>query len=382
MRKLCYVANIPAAVHAFLRGHIQAASENYEVTLICSSVDKHLLAGLNARIIFFPIRRSPSPFNDIVSLFKIYRVFRHERFDIVHSHFPKTGLLAMLAARLAGVPTRINTFHGEVWVTRKGWRRVALKLADKLIGVLATDILVVSPSQRNFLVDERVLSSDKAKVIGAGSICGVDTYRFRADMNIRRVIRDSLRVSQDAIVILFMGRLNRDKGILDLAAAFNRIAQIDPLAVLLIVGTEEDVHFSHIQDICVSCRQRLHYKNFSTTPEHYMMAADIFCLPSYREGFGMTLIESAACGIPAVASNIYGITDAVEDKKTGLLFQVGNVPALTASLFELATRSDYRHEMGRAARERVIELFPSELIARQILEYYDGILEERKGKKF
>ena len=123
MEKICLVATIPAVVHAFLRGHAQAAAEKYKVTVICNSEDKHLLNDLSGRLILLPIKRKPSPFGDALVLLQLFRLFRRERFDIVHTHMPKTGLLGMLAAWLAGIPIRINTFHGEVWLTRSGWRR-------------------------------------------------------------------------------------------------------------------------------------------------------------------------------------------------------------------------------------------------------------------
>lgn len=374
MKKLCYVATIPAVVHAFLRGHIQAAAEKYQVTVICNSADKHLLYGLNARLILLPIERKPSPWKDALILFKLINLFRREQFDIVHSHMPKTGLLGMLAAWLVGVPIRINTYHGEVWATRKGWRRTALKLLDQLVGSLATVVLVVSPSQRDFLVNEGVLQLGKARVIGAGSISGVDPLRFYPDTDSKRAMRDELGIAQDAKVILFVGRLNRDKGMLDLATAFNVIAKHNSDVVLLLVGAEEDIPFSRIQKICHAGRDRLHYVSFTTTPERYMTAADIFCLPSYREGFGMTIIEAAACGVPSVASRIYGITDAVEEGKTGLLFPAGDVAALTQALLKLLEDRDLRQQMGEAARVRALELFPSQKIIGEMLVLYGKLL--------
>jgi len=376
MKKLCYVATIPAVIHAFLRGHIQAAAEKYQVTVICNSVDKHLLDGLNARLILLPIERKPSPWKDALILFQLIKLFRREQFDIVHSHMPKTGLLGMLAAWLVGVPIRINTYHGEVWATRRGWRRTALKLLDQLVGSLATDVLVVSTSQRDFLINEGVLPPGKARVIGAGSICGVDPLRFHLDQKVSRAMRDTLGIAQDAKVILFVGRLNRDKGMLDLADAFGTIAQHHPDVVLLLVGAEEDVPFSSIQEICHAGRDRLRYVSFAATPERYMMAADVFCLPSYREGFGMTIIEAAACGVPAVASRIYGITDAVEEGKTGLLFPAGDVAALTQALLKLIVDRNLRQQMGEAARVRALELFPSQKITGEMLALYGKLLNQ------
>ena len=277
------------------------------------------------------------------------------------------------------MPIRINTFHGEVWATQSGWRRRALKLCDKLVGLLATNILVVSPSQQAFLVKEGILRQGKAKVIGAGSICGVNPLRFHTDLDARLTVRKNLGVTQEATVILFVGRLNRDKGILDLASAFDVISKHHLNVVLLLVGSEEEVAFSQIQEICHSELDRLHYVTFTTTPEHYMAAADIFCLPSYREGLPMTILESAACGVSTVASRIYGITDAVEEGKTGLLFTAGDISGLTQSLSTLIEDKSLRLQMGEAARLRVLDLFPAHKIIEGVLAFYAELLAERYG---
>lgn len=374
MKKLCFVATIPAVVHTFLRSHIQAAAEKYQVTVICNSAEMHLLDGIDARLILLPIERKPSLWKDIRVLFQLFKLFRRERFDIVHSIMPKTGMLAMLAAWLVAVPVRIHTFTGQVWVTKHGVRRALLKWLDRRIGAAATCALADSSSQRDFLVNEGILPPNKARVIGAGSICGVDPLRFHPDSNTRRTTLDEFGIAQDARIILFVGRLNRDKGIADLATAFEAIAVQHSDVELLLVGAEEDMPFDRIQEICHAGRSRLHYMNFTAMPGRYMAAADIFCLPSYREGFGMTIIEAAACGVPAVASRIYGITDAVEDGKTGLLFPAGDVVALTQALLKLLEDRDLRRQMGEAARVRALELFSSQRIIEEMLALYEKLL--------
>lgn len=379
MKKLCLVATIPAVIHAFLREQIQAASVTYDVTVVCNASDQHLLDGLNAKLVLLPIERKPSVRKDVVALLLLWRLFRRERFDIVHTHMPKTGLLGMLAARLAGVPLRIHTFHGEVWATRTGFRRFALKRLDQLVSSLATQILTVSPSQRALLVREGVVPETKAGLIGSGSICGVDPARFRARADVKNAIRDQLHIARDHTVILFLGRLNRDKGMLDLANAFDAIAKVYPDVTLLLVGAEEDVPFNQMKEICAAWRDRLHYVSFTATPEHYMTAADVFCLPSYREGLPMTILESAACGLPTVASRIYGITDAVVDGETGLLFEAGDVPALTHALLALIAAPDLRQQLGQAARQRTLKLFSNTDITRGVLDLYDRLSARRSG---
>lgn len=376
MKKICQVATIPAVVDAFLRLHIQAAAEIYEVTVVCNSADIHLLDGLNARLILLPIERKPSPLKDLLVLFRLFKLFRREHFDIVHSHMPKTGLLAMLAAWLAGIPIRIHTFHGEVWATQSGWPRTILKILDRLVGLLATKILVVSPSQRDFLVSENVLPQGSAMVIGRGSTCGVDTHRFRPNIQVRNAVRAELCIGLEQTIILFLGRLNRDKGMPELAAAFADLASHHANIMLLLVGAEEDFPFTRIQEICGKHSDRLRRLNFTPTPERYMAAADIFCLPSHREGFGQVIIEAGASGVPAVASRIYGITDAVEDGKTGLLFPAGDTAALKQALLELIVNRELRQQMGEAARVRALELFPSDKITRGILALYSELLHQ------
>ena len=379
MKKLCYVATIPAVVHAFLRPHIQAAAKQYEITVVCNSQEEHLLGGLDAKIVFLPIERKPSPWRDMLTLIQLFRLFRRERFDIVHSIMPKTGMLAMLAARMAQVRVRVHTFTGQVWITKRATKRMVLKWFDGLIGNLATCVLADSPSQRDFLIEEKVLVPHKAKVIGAGSICGVDPLRFHPDPEIRRTVRSELGIEPGAKVILFVGRLNRDKGVLDLAAAFDVVAKQHGEVALLLVGAEEDVSFARIQEICHAEHERLRYLSFTSKPERYMAAADVFCLPSYREGFGMTIIEAAACGVPTVASRIYGITDAVEESRTGLLFRAGDMPELVQQLSRLLVDDELRQRMGGDARARALDLFDSRKITMEMVNLYDGLIEESRG---
>lgn len=374
MKKLCFVATVPAVVHSFLRGQIRASAAKWPVTIVSNPAGAELLHDLDAEFMPLAIERKASPWRDLLVLIQLLSLFRRERFDLVHSIMPKTGLLAMLAGWLAGVPVRMHTFTGQVWSNKRGWRRAALKLFDRLIVQFATHILVDSPSQRDFLVAEGVLPQGKGAVIGHGSICGVDAQRFHFNAQERDAVRAGLGIGTEQNVILFLGRLNRDKGILDLAAAFAEIAAHREDVVLMLVGAEEDVPFARVQEICGAHRERLRRVGFTPDPQRYMSAADVFCLPSYREGFGQVIIEAAATGVPAVCSRIYGITDAVEDGRTGLLFPAGDVAALTQALLKLLEDRDLRRQMGEAARVRALELFPSQKITGEMLVLYGKLL--------
>ncbi|MGJ0484851.1 MAG: glycosyltransferase [Methylomicrobium sp.] len=375
MKKLCFVATIPAVIQAFMKDAIQASSERWAVNMVSNPLGADLLQGLNAEFIPIAIERKISPWRDLRALVELFGLFRRERYQLVHSIMPKTGLLTMLAAWTAGTPHRLHTFTGQVWATKQGWKRQSLKIFDKIIVKLATHILVDSPSQRDFLVAEGILGSRQGLVLGQGSICGVNAEIFKPDMETRERIRSILDIGPTQPVILYLGRLNRDKGMLDLASAFVKIAEKHPDAVLVLVGAEEDVPFTRIQEICGKYRTQLRRINYTPNPEHYMAMADIFCLPSYREGFGQVIIEAAAAGIPAVATKIYGITDAVADQKTGILYPAGDVSALAQALSHLIENPVYRLELGRAAQTRAVSQFSNREISAEMIFLYSQLLE-------
>ncbi len=375
MKKICYVATIPHVVFSFLSGHIEAAARDFDVSVISHPTDANLLASLPCRHISLNIQRKIAPYNDLQALFQMIKIFRRERYAIVHSIMPKTGLLSMSAGRLTGIQCRIHTYTGQVWATRKGINRSFLKSFDRLIAGLATHTLADSESQRQFLITEGILKEKQCSVIGNGSICGVDVTRFCPDSGARQAIRDVLKISPDATIILFLGRLNKDKGMLDLAQAFGQIASERKNIFLLLVGAEEDVSYDQIQAICGDDADRLRRILFTSTPEQYMAASDIFCLPSYREGFGQTIIEAAACRVPTVATRIYGITDAVEENQTGLLIEAGAVDQLTQALLQLVDNPLIRSRMGETAKARAEKLFCSSDVTGALIRLYHSMLQ-------
>src|SRR5271169_1732946 len=157
MKKLCIVATIPAVVYSFMQGHIRASAKKWQVTIVSHPEGAELLHDMGAQFWPLAIQRKMSPWEDLLALIQLILFFRRERFDLVHSIMPKTGLLAMAAAWLTGVPNRMHTFTGQVWANKRGWKRSLLKRSDQLIVFFATHVVVDSPSQRDFLVREGVL---------------------------------------------------------------------------------------------------------------------------------------------------------------------------------------------------------------------------------
>lgn len=361
---------------AFLAPHFLVLQNDYVLSVVANTQDTGLLRrlGVDVDIDSAPIERAIRPLRDLRALWSLYRLFRRQGFDAVHSITPKAGLLAMLAAWLARVPVRVHWFTGQVWATRTGLGRWGLKLADRLIATLATHALVDSSSQRDFLLGEGVLDSRRVEVLADGSVCGVDGERFRPNANARASVRTELGIPNTAVLLLYLGRLNRDKGIADLAAAFASLVSRFPDLWLLLVGPDEESIQARVQTICTACPERVRFAGFTDRPERFMAAADIFCLPSYREGFGSSVIEAAACGVPAVASRIYGLTDAVREGETGLLHPPGDIAALTVQIERLVDNAILRRDMGEVARMRALRDFSQTRLTGALRNFYVNVL--------
>jgi len=379
--RIAFVVSHEQTAKAFLAGHLKTLSKWADVSLIANTTDPKFLNGLGVRGTTFPvgIRRNIRPLQDIAALISLVRLFRSQRFDAVHSVTPKAGLLGMLAAWLARVPTRTHTYTGQIWANKRGASRLLFRGIDGLIHVLTTFSLVDSPSQRQFLIDERVLDSRRSGVLADGSIAGVDLERFRADPDLRRAVRLELGLDETNIVFLFLGRLTRDKGVLELAEAFARLAPDHLQIALLIVGPDEEQMTERIRKRLGGATPRVRFVGYTTTPERYIVSADVFCLPSYREGFGSVLIEAAAAGTPSLASRIYGVTDAVEDGVTGLLHRPADVDDLVLRMERLAVDHPLRRRLGAAALARASAIFPAERLQAAMAHYYRVGLSEKLG---
>lgn len=376
---LYFVASHPMSVVAFMLPHLQALKSHATLRVLANTQETDLLSsrGLDVPVDCVPIERSIRLWRDAAALWSMVVCFVVNKPDAVHTITPKAGLLGMLAAWLARVPVRVHSFTGQVWVTRRGPMRWLLKTADKCIAAMATDVLVDSPSQRNFLIEQGIVGAQRSAVLGSGSICGVNTQRFCPSAVERQAVRAELGSSADALVCLYLGRLNHDKGVLDLASAFAQVHESFPQVELWVVGPDESNWFEQMQASMGDAAQQVKRVGFTSQPERFMQAADLFCLPSYREGFGSSVIEAAACGVPALASRIYGLTDAVAEGQTGWMHEAGNVQDLTHQLMAVLADPAELAVKGKWARQYAETVFAEEAITGAMVQFYKKRLNEK-----
>ncbi|WED41883.1 glycosyltransferase family 4 protein [Legionella cardiaca] len=389
LTRIARVSTVPLFVYTLLRTQVEAiVNAGADVMIITSPDDlNHSMQPIhNCQYKHINIAREISILADIKSLIKLTSFFRKEKFDIVHSNTPKAGLLCAIAAKLAGAPIRLHTFTGQTWVTSKGIKRAILKFCDKIIGLLNTHCYADSPSQRDFLIKNKIINAVKISVLGKGSLAGVNLSRFRRENFSeidKKTIRNTVKISDDQVVILFVGRLTKDKGIFELIEAFGKLVESKANAVLLVVGPFEQgieqkikIHAQKHGD------ERIIFAGFCPQPEKFMAIADILCLPSYREGFGTVVIEAAAMEVPAIGTKIYGLTDAIVDGETGLLVEPGNIEQLSNALKTLTSNPELRQKMAKNAKIRAIKEFDSKTLGNLMIDDYKNLLSNDKTQSY
>lgn len=360
-----------------IKDHIK---EGMEVTAIASSCGnwEGLESVENLKCIKLDIARAPAPIKDLISTYNLYCLFREEKYDIVHSTTPKAGLLCAIAGYLAGTPIRIHTFTGQTWATKTGFSRWLLRLMDKLIVLLDTQCYADSPSQRTCLIQEKVGSENSIQTLGYGSLAGVDLSRFNAEAwkDQKASILKELGIEPDDFVMLFVGRLSKEKGIYELISAFFKLQNDSNKIRLVLLGPcEEKAVEEKLKDWTLS--SKIDYLGPTETPEKYLSIADLLCLPSYREGFGTVVIEAAAMQVPTLGTDINGLKDAVEDGVTGMLVPTEDSDALYETMKLFIHDPKLAQQMGIAAYRRCKKVFDSTVLSRLVSEQYQYLLSKK-----
>ncbi len=374
-KKIAIIVTAPIAVKIHLFDLVESLKEDYSVFIMTnlSKVNDEFLNYLprDLTLIDTKMEREINLFKDLRSLFILILNLKKKNIELSFSLTPKAGLLASLASFVSLIPVRIHVFTGQVWLTKSGLRRFILKGLDRLIYSLCTKVLIDSTSQRDFLLENNIVKEKKSLVLGSGSFCGVDTLRFIPSDEHRISMRKKYNLSPDQIVYLFVGRLKKDKGVFELIESFSHLRAVHNNINLWLLGPDEENIKNQILSDKMS-KEGIEFIPFSPNPELFMNAADIFCLPSYREGFGTVIIESASCGIPAIGTRIYGLKDAIEDGITGLLVGVKEIESLKHAMERLLQDHEMRKKMGEMARMRAKEEFDQRKVIKRILEFLDS----------
>lgn len=326
-----------------------------------------------AEAIAVPMERKVSLVRDVISLIRLYRLLRRLKPDLTEFSTPKAGLLGNIAAWLAGVPRRVYMLRGLKLDTAKGLKRRILLSAERTASRLAQVVLCNSASLRDEALALRIVQEEKLILLGMGSSNGVDAERFAPGPD---ELRSSLGLNADALVVGFVGRLTRDKGVPELLDAFEAILATEPRARLLLVGwfdAAEDA-LAHPLRRVIEEHPKIRCTGFVEDTAPYYHAMDLMVLPTWREGFPNVVLEAAASGIPVITTLCTGSRDAVVPEVTGLLIPPGYPVAIEESVLKLLRDPERRRRMGDAARAWVLKHYGNDQVLTRTAKFYKSLL--------
>ncbi|MBW4637294.1 MAG: glycosyltransferase family 4 protein [Gloeocapsa sp. UFS-A4-WI-NPMV-4B04] len=381
--KLLQITTVPETL-SFLKGQTgYMKARGFEVHALSSPGEFLTEFAESEQVSVYAVKmhRRITPLQDIYAIFQVWLHLRQIRPQIVHAHTPKGGLVGTISAWLAGVPVRIYHIRGLPFMTATGYKRLLLRWSEKVSCLLANQVLCVSHSIREVAVAE-ICPADKVKVLLGGSGNGVDASgKFnpaQVGVHTRQEIRKKYGIPGEALVVGFVGRIVRDKGIAELVAAWKTLRAEFPNLHLLMVGSFEpqDAVSPDIENLLTS-DERIHLTGivYNTAPVYAAM--DILTLPTYREGLPNVPLEAAAMELPVVATLIPGCIDAVQDGVTGTLVPPRNAEALADAIRMYLHDSELRRQHGQVGRDRVLRGFRQEAIWEAVYQEYLQLLQHQ-----
>ena len=375
-KKLIRVAAIPASLFNLLKGQLRFMNDYYEVVGVASKGEKlqKVSEEQGIRTIPINIERSISPMKDVVSLFRLYRLFRREKPFMVHSLTPKAGLLSMTAAFFARVPRRVHTFTGLLFPTQKGFMKQLLLFFDKLICRFATHVYPEGNGVKNDLENYKV-TKKPLKVIANGNVNGVDIKHFDPglyDSESIRSTRQAYQLKDSDFVFANIGRIVNDKGINELVNAFSSLAQTHKNIKLMLVGAHEkesDKLPKETWDI-INDHEQIIYAGPQPDVRPFLAASNALVFPSYREGFPNVVLEAGAMGLPAIVTDINGCNEIIEDGKNGLIIPSKDEAAILQAMTAFVEDETMRSELAAKARPMIISRFERSFVWEAVLAEY------------
>lgn len=367
-RRLVIAATAPITINSFVAPQLEGLeARGWQTHILCGS------GALNQQVHesaasthVVPMARAITPARDGVSVAHATRVMRRIDPDVVLAGTPKAALVTLVAARLSRVPVRIFHVRGARWESAVGLQARLLRAADRVTASNATDVLSVSPSLSQRLLDAGV-TDVKPVVLGRGGSKGVDLTTFTPDGN--------YRYDPASPRLGVLGRLSRDKGIEVALEVFDRVVMSSPGATLEVIGDVDEsqpVASSTVQRLVSD--QRIFWTRRLESPEiaQAMSRWDLLVFPSVREGLPNAVIEAAACGVPTVGWDVTGVSDAVDHGSSGLLVHPFDLEGFVSSA--QAVLQEDRHRPLRQGALSVARQFDSTVLLDHFLDYLEGLV--------
>lgn len=383
MPKLIRLTTVPLSLKLLLAGQMRYLKDAGWDVLMISADGKELnqvIKKEGCRHEIVPFTRKITPIHDLYCLWLLYKIFKREKPDIIHSHTPKAGLLAVLAGALAGIKVRVHTLAGLPHLAASKNKKTILELAEKWTYKYATEIWPNSNSLKELIIQNGWVQPEKVKVIGNGSSNGINLEKFnRNALAENHLIAATMRMTpgQDEFIILSIGRLVKDKGIEELVEAFLQ-SQIAKYSKLVLLG-EFEQDLNPISDEImrkIEDHPKIVQIDWTDHVAHYLALADVLVHASHREGFPNVLLEAGAMQVPVLCSDIPGNTDIIKNRKTGLVFPVKDVEMLKQGLEFAFVKREYMQELADHLYLEVTHNYDRKAIQYLYLQEYKRLMAQ------
>jgi glycosyltransferase involved in cell wall biosynthesis len=383
--KIAKFATADMSIRFLLLDQIRALQEmGHEVVALCAPgpwVREVRSLGVNVETV--EIKREAAPVQDLRTLFGLQQVFRRHKFDVVHTHTPKAGLLGPMAAKIAGVPIVVHTIHGLLFHDRMlRSRRTLFWLPEKLTASFSDYLLSQSREDIDVAVRSGLCPPSKIRYLGNG--VDVAAFSSRTRQASRDRMRAELGFQPGDVVIGSAGRLVYGKGYAELFVAAEQLLEKNGKLRFLVVGPEEPQH-SRAVDLSrvkrLTERGILRFTGLQKDMPPYFSAMDIFVLASHREGIPRVCLEASAMELPVIATNIRGCREVVRDGETGILVPVRNATALAEAIEVLANNRTCAAQMGKRGREHVLRNFDQQQVLERLRDFYRELEAKIESKR-
>jgi len=383
MPKLFRVTTVPESLNILLRGQHKFMSKNgFEVIGISSAGNAlyEVSQQEEIRVIEINMSRKITPIKDFLSVYNLYKLIKKEKPIIVHSHTPKAGVVAMMAAKIANVPIRLHTVAGLPLMEAKGIKRKLLNFVEKVTYACATKVYPNSKGLYDFIVEEELISSIKMKIIANGSSNGIDTSYFdseRISEKQREEFLTRLIIQKKDFVFIFVGRLVGDKGINELIDAFARIKDSN-VKLLLVGGLESDLDPLKSETIHeIDKNKNIISVGFQKDVRPYFAISHCLVFPSYREGFPNVVLQAGAMGLPSIVSNINGCNEIIQEGINGSIIPSKDRESLYTVMHKIISDEAWRKQLAGNARDIIVSHYEQKLVWDALLIEYKHLLIQK-----